>query len=314
LRLLEPLGAPEEPDAEQPDADEPESPAFPLSGAATSGSDAAAVEPVGLAFHDVAVVASGHRVLEGLDLTVAPGSHVAIVGPSGAGKSSLVGLLLGWHRPTRGRIEVDGSPLSASRLRRLRRETAWVDPAVQLWNRSLLDNLRYGTEDAPDGSIAQAVELAALREVLHHLPDGLQTRLGEGGGLVSGGEGQRVRLGRAFMRRHARLVILDEPFRGLDRQSRRDLLVAARSLWRQATLLWITHDIADTRSFERVIVVDQGRIVEDGAPEELLQRGDSVYAELMRCQQRVRERQWSGPGWRRLWLEGGELRDGEEAS
>ena len=88
--------------------------------------------------------AAGHTILEAIDLAIEAGTHVAIVGPSGAGKSSFVGLLLGWHRPASGRILIDGEPLDGLRLERLRRETAWVDPAVQLWNRSLLENLRYG--------------------------------------------------------------------------------------------------------------------------------------------------------------------------
>ena len=123
----------------------------------------------------------------------------------------------------------DGSSWMASRSTangspRLRRATAWVDPAVQLWNRSLLDNLRYGASRrlaAAGEAVIEAVRLANLAAVLRKLPQGLQTPLGEGGGLVSGGEGQRVRLARGLLRPGVRLVILDEPFRGLDREQRR---------------------------------------------------------------------------------------------
>ena len=139
--------------------------------------------------------AAGHTILTDLDLSIPAGSHVAIVGPSGAGKSSLVGLLLGWHRAASGQVCVDGVPLDGPRLAQLRQETAWVDPTVQLWNRSLLDNLRYGAHGAHAAPLAAVLEQADLRSVLEKLPDGLQTSLGEGGGLVSGGEGQRVRLG-----------------------------------------------------------------------------------------------------------------------
>ena len=118
--------------------------------------------------------------------------------------------------------------LDGERLRSLRRETAWVDPAVQLWNRSLLANLQYGNQDG-DNSIGNTLEEADLFGILERLPEGMQTALGEGGGLVSGGEGQRVRLGRALNRKDVRLAILDEPFRGLDRAKRRALLVAARA-------------------------------------------------------------------------------------
>ena len=160
--------------------------------------------------------AAGHTILDKIDLDIAAGAHVAIVGPSGAGKSSLVGILLGWHRPASGRVLVDGWPLDGDRLEHLRRATAWVDPSVQLWNRSLLDNLRYGGSAAVSPPLDQVIETADLRDLLETLPDGLQTPLGEGGGLVSGGEGQRVRLGRGLLRPGVRLVILDEPFRGLD--------------------------------------------------------------------------------------------------
>ena len=113
------------------------------------------------------------------------------------------------------------------------------------------------------------IEAADLRDLLEKLPDGLQTRLGEGGALVSGGEGQRVRLGRGLLRPGVRLVILDEPFRGLDRERRRELLARARRWWRAATVLCITHDVGETQGFGRVLVVDGGQIVEDGAPADL---------------------------------------------
>src|SRR5262249_5309310 len=140
----------------------------------------AAGQGVAIALEGVSVLAGGHTILTDLNLTLAPGSHVAIVGPSGAGKSSLVGLLLGWHRPASGRVLVEGRPLDGAHLAWVRQNTAWVDPAVQLWNRSLLDNLCYGVPDAPTSLVAQALAHADLRGVLDRLPDGLQTPLGEG--------------------------------------------------------------------------------------------------------------------------------------
>ena len=114
------------------------------------------------------------------------------------------------------------------------------------------------------------IEQAELRGVLTKLPDGLQSALGEDGARLSGGEGQRVRFGRALLRPETRLVILDEAFRGLGRGCRRDLLSRARHLWAHTTLLCITHDVEQTRGFERVLVMDQGHVVEDGAPHDLL--------------------------------------------
>ena len=200
-------------------------------------------------------------------------------------------------------------PSTVGRLAQLRQETAWVDPAVQLWNRSLLDNLRYGAHGDPAPPLAAVIEQAELRSVLEKLPDGLQTPLGEGGGLVSGGEGQRVRFGRALLRPGVRLVILDEPFRGLDREQRRELLARARRLWRQATLLCITHDVGATQAFDRVLVVEAGRIVEHGAPADLAARPESRYRAMLEAEVMVREGLWSSGVWRRLWLEGGRLVD-----
>ncbi|HYL37365.1 MAG TPA: ATP-binding cassette domain-containing protein [Bryobacteraceae bacterium] len=289
LRLLEPLGAI---DQTTPRSEVPFQP----------GLDA-----VSIRFEDVGVTVAGHSVLRDIDLSVEAGAHVAIVGPSGAGKSSLVGTLLGWHRPAKGRLLVDGSELDMEAVERLRPHIAWVDPAVQLWNRPLIDNLEYGLPAEARMSVEEAMDAAELRRVLECLPEGSSTPLGEGGGLVSGGEGQRVRFGRALLRPGVRLVILDEPFRGLDLDQRRTLLQRARKLWRDATLLSISHDIADTLAFERVIVIEEGRIAEDGNPAELAQDPASRLHAMLEAERAVREGLWSSSGWRRLRLQDGVL-------
>lgn len=263
--------------------------------------------PVSLSFQNVSVLAGGHAILNEIDLEIEAGSHVAIVGSSGAGKSSFVGLLLGWHRAASGRVLVDGEELLGSRLAQLRGETAWVDPAIQLWNRSLVDNLRYGSAEEGASPIGTAIEASDLRRVLEKLPDGLQTKLGEGGALVSGGEGQRVRLGRAMLREDARLVILDEPFRGLDRDKRRVLMARARQMWGNATLLCITHDVSETMNFERVLVVEGGKIVEDASPRELSAQPDSRYGRLLQAEESVRAGLWANAEWRRVRMDGGKL-------
>lgn len=263
-------------------------------------------------FEGVTVRAAGHTILEEVSLAVGECEHVAVVGSSGAGKSSLVGLLLGWHRPAAGRVYVGGEALGGLRLEQLRRETAWVDPTVHLWNQTFIENLRYGSGAAAADSINRAVKLADLIDVLEKLPGGLQTPLGEGGALVSGGQGQRVRLGRAMLREDARLVILDEPFRGLERERRRRLLERARAYWRGATLLCITHDVGETLSFGRVLVVEGGRVVEDGQPAKLASTADSRYAALLAAEEEVRRGLWSGGEWRRLRLQGRSLQTGQE--
>jgi ATP-binding cassette subfamily B protein len=303
LRLLEPLGAPEE-------VGRIGNPSYEEGRQASSRP----THGVAIQFKSVTVRAAGHTILEDVNLDIEAGSHVAIVGASGAGKSSLVGLLLGWHRVTAGRVFIDGEPLDAARLEQLREETAWVDPAVQLWNHSLAANLAYGTPNAEQQPMGDVLERADLYGVLQRLPHGLQTPLGEGGGLVSGGEGQRVRLGRALVRAGARLVILDEPGRGLDRGKRHALLRRAREHWPAATLLCVTHDIADTREFERVLVVEAGRIVEDGLPRELARTANSRYRGLLLAERAVRTGLWSSLIWRRFRLAAGRLIATEESA
>lgn len=286
VRLLDPLGAPEEQSA-------------PAQGTAIAPlAHAPSVE-----FRGVTVEASGHVILADVNVAIEPGSHVAIVGPSGAGKSSLVGILLGWLNPSAGEVLINGAP---PEIDQLRRSTAWVDPAIQLWNRPLSANLLYGSE-LDTGALGQVIDAALLQNVLESLPQGLETPLGEGGGLVSGGEGQRVRLGRAMLRTDSRLVILDEPFRGLDREKRRELLNRARDFWRGCTMLCITHDVTETLSFDRVLVVDGGHVVEDGKPEELASSPDSRYAQLLRAEEEMRSELWLSRRWRRVCVHSGQV-------
>ena len=262
-------------------------------------------------FDRVSLKVSGHTILEEFSLQLKSGSHVAIVGPSGAGKSSLVGLLLGWSALSTGRILIDGEPLEGVRLALLREETAWADPTVQLWNRSLADNLYYGALAPSAEQLGEVVELLELGQLLESLPDGLQTQLGENGALVSGGEGQRIRLGRAMLRGDARLVILDEPFTALDGEHRRRLLLRARNIWQKATLIYITHDISEISDFERVLVVESGNIVEDGSPRRLIENPESRFRALHLYDAAVRQNFISSGSWRRVRLEEGELREEE---
>jgi len=298
-RLLEPLSAPD--DLELSEAE--------LAEIGTRDPTVAA-RGIALEFHDGSVLAAGHTILESVDLSIAPGEHVAIVGLSGAGKSSLLGVLLGWHRLATGRLLIDGKRAQARDIEALRHETAWVDPAIQIWNRSLLDNLTYASDDDDALTVGDVIAAARLRGVAQKLPQGLQTLLGEGGGLLSGGEGQRVRLARALLSSTTRLALLDEPFRGMDRTQRRALLAEARQWWASVTLLCVTHDVAETMAFDRVLVVEDGRIVEDGAPKSLLAR-QSRYRELIDAEAAVAESMWQGDFWRRLTLSDGRLKASE---
>ncbi len=314
-RLLEPLNVPEEENEQLPSRQ--------LDNSAAKQADSPPSPPhhsPALSLKDVTVRAGGHVLLDGIDLEIEPGEHVAIVGASGAGKSTLAGLLLGWHRPAAGQLLVDGEPLIGKQVDALRRQTAWIDPSVQLWNRSLYANLLYGAEDEaavanrdPESADGTALGLDAalastdLYPLLARFPGGLSTQLGENGGLISGGEGQRVRMGRALLRANVRLAILDEPFRGLDRTTRQQLLANTRTHWQTATLLCITHDVSDTQDFDRVLVVAEGHIVEDGRPARLLADPTSHYRHLLAAEKTVQQTLWEANAWQHLWLEDGLL-------
>lgn len=288
LRLVEPLGSPEQPRS------------------IVHAPPAARPSGVSIAIEHVTVVAGGHTILNDVSLHLAAGEHIGIVGLSGAGKSSLAGLLLGWHKPAQGSISIDNEPLDSERTDRLRLETAWMDPQVQLWNRPLIQNLLYGNEGRQE-DFEPVLDAAGLRDVLEHLPGGFETVLGEGGGLVSGGQGQRIRAGRAMLRSGVRLAVLDEPGRGLDRAKRHRLLEAARCRWKSATLLAITHDVAETKSFDRVLVIEDGKILEDGPPCALYANPESRYRALCDAESQVRDEMWQGPRWRRLEMDSGSL-------
>jgi ATP-binding cassette subfamily B protein len=298
-RLLEPLSAPE--DLELTGAER---------AAIATRESKSERDGIALGFHDASVLAAGHTILQSVDLSIAPGEHVAIVGMSGAGKSSLLGVLLGWHRLATGQLMIDGKVARGRDVEALRHETAWVDPAIQIWNRSLLDNLTYASSDEAALAVGDVIAAARLRGVTQKLPQGLQTLLGEGGGLLSGGEGQRVRLARALLSPTTRLVLLDEPFRGMDRIQRRALLAEARQWWSRITLLCVTHDVAETLAFDRVLVVEDGRIIEDGAPGSLMATA-SRYRDLVAAEEAVGESIWKGDFWRRLTLSGGRLKASE---
>ena len=311
LRLMEPLGAPEDPLG----APAPVAPAAtpPIAKLATSAPlpivDRSPTTGVRVQISDLEVRAGGHTILTVGGLTIAPGEQIAIVGPSGAGKSTLLALLLGWHRPSAGALLVDGQPLLADALERLRRATVWVDPAVYLWNRSLHANLAFGLNAAPP-SLAEVIDAAELGDVARRLPGGVQGSLGEAGALVSGGEGQRVRFARGLCREPPRLVLLDEPFRGLTREQRHRMLALARERWVGATLLCVTHDIGETLAFPRVLVVADGSLIEDGAPEVLAARSGTRFAGLLDAEERVRRLAWSPTSatpWRRLRMVGGRV-------
>jgi len=290
LRFLELIGSPEEPACDEAPVARPGG--------------------VKIDIEEACVVVAGHAVLDRVTLHVRPGEQIGIVGVSGAGKSSLVGCLMGWFEASSGRICVDDAPLDTTRLAQLRGETAWIDPQVHLFRSTLYENLRYGNGSEGIAQLGATLEAADLARILARAPQGLQTPVGEGGTLVSGGEGQRIRIGRALGRSGVRLVILDEPGRGLGREERQRMLSSLRAHFSGATLLCVTHDVSDTLDFDRVLVIERGRVLEQGLPRELEARPKSRYRALLDGEDAMRRDLSANAPWRRVRLQAGRIKEG----
>ncbi|MCZ7420949.1 MULTISPECIES: thiol reductant ABC exporter subunit CydD [unclassified Micromonospora] len=212
-------------------------------------------------FESVTVAYERTTALRDVTLTIRPGERIAIIGPSGAGKSTLLNLLLGFVRPTGGRVTVGGVDLADADLDGWRRQVAWVPQRAHLFAASLADNIRLGTPDATPAALAAAVHVAALDEVVAALPDGLDTPLGERGHGLSSGQRQRVALARAFLR-DAPVVLLDEPTARLDAAAEAAVLSATRELVAGRTALLVAHRPALLTDVDRILRVEDGRVTE----------------------------------------------------
>ena len=216
------------------------------------------------------------------DLAVEPGETVAIVGPSGAGKSSLFSLLLRFYDPQRGRIEIDGVPLPEASLAALRRRMALVPQDVALFADGVADNIRYGAPDASDDDVRRAAVAAQADAFIRALPEGYETRLGERGVTLSGGQRQRIAIARAILR-NAPILLLDEATSALDAESEVAVQRALEAVMRGRTTLVIAHRLATIQKADRIVVMDNGRIVEQGTHAALVARG-GLYARLAELQ------------------------------
>jgi ATP-binding cassette subfamily B protein len=220
--------------------------------------------------------------LESLDLDIAPGERVALVGPSGAGKSTLFHLLLRFYDPEQGRLTFDGVDLRALDPAELRRHIAVVPQDPVIFGTSASENIRYGTEDATDAQVQAAAEAAHADIFIRRLPQGYDTYLGERGVRLSGGERQRIAIARAILRDPA-LLLLDEATSALDAESERLVQDALEHLMVGRTSIVIAHRLATVREADRILVLDQGRIVAQGRHDQLLAQG-GLYARLAALQ------------------------------
>lgn len=220
--------------------------------------------------------------LKDFTLEIEPGETIAIVGPSGAGKSTIFQLVERFYDPQAGTIRLDGVPLTSADPAEIRSRIALVPQEGVLFSANARDNLRYGNWDATDEDIWQAARAANAETFLRALPQGLDTYLGEGGTQLSGGQQQRVAIARALLR-DAPILLLDEATSALDAESEQLVQQALDGLMQGRTTLVIAHRLATVRAADRIVVLDEGRIVEQG-PHEVLSKAGGLYARLARLQ------------------------------
>jgi ATP-binding cassette, subfamily B, bacterial len=232
-----------------------------------------------IAFDDISFrYPGGVKVFEKFSLRLQPGQRVGLVGQSGGGKSTVFVLLQRFYDVQHGSITIDGQDIAKVTQQSLRQAISVVPQDIALFQRSILENIRYGRPNATDDEVLRAA-IAARCDFVEALPEGLATMVGERGVKLSGGQRQRIAIARAFLK-DAPILLLDEATAALDSESEEAIREALGRLMRGRTVIAIAHRLATLRNFDRVVVLKAGKIVEDGPPDRLMQ-GHGPYRELV---------------------------------
>ena len=241
------------------------------------------IEASSIVFSDVDFSYPGRDpVFSNLNLELRSGETVGVVGSTGAGKTTLIRLLLRFAEPTRGTVEWAGKPLDQWRLERLRSSMALVDQHITLFPTTIKENIRYGNPEALDDAVYEAARLAEVSEFVEELPEQWNTFVGEGGHRLSGGQRQRLAIARAVLK-DAPLLILDEATSAVDNETEAALQRSINKLSQDRTAVIIAHRLSTVRNADRILVLDQGKIVEDGAHEDLVEKG-GIYTRMWAVQ------------------------------
>ena len=245
--------------------------------------------PHGVTFEEISFAYPGdRRVFENFSLGIEAGRRTGLVGPSGGGKSTVLALLQRFHDVDRGRIAIDGQDIARLTLESLRQAISFVPQDISLLHRSVMDNIRYGRPEASDADVMKAAQDARCRDFIEALPEGFSTIVGDRGLKLSGGQRQRIAIARALLK-DSPIVLLDEATSSLDSESEELIRQALDRLMQGRTVVAIAHRISTLRSFDRIVVLSAGRVIQDGPPDELLRRPgpyrtlvDDELARLMR--------------------------------